>query len=176
MKLFNSNFFFQREDYENINLEAANDDDFGDMASGYEDSASELRAGSMARDATLFDEPDEPPMAGPSGSRSIREKSSLQLDQPMLDDGFGSNIGGDFGDSGTGGGGLFDEPVMAEVSTQQSDRGDGGASFRRNSMSDDGFDAGTYDIFLSIQILREINFDHFKSSKTAGFAILGAQF
>ena len=119
----------------------------------------------MARDATLFDEPDEPPMAGPSGSRSIREKSSLQLDQPMLDDGFGSNIGGDFGDSGTGGGGLFDEPVMAEVSTQQSERGDGGASFRRNSMSDDGFDAGTFENFLTIQILREINLGESMSSK-----------
>ena len=59
----------------------------------------------------------------------------------MMDDGFGSNIGGDFGDAGVeGGGGLFDEPVMAEVSNAPSEPRIG--SFRRNSMSDDGFDAG----------------------------------
>ena len=63
----------------------------------------------------------------------------------MMDDGFGSNIGGDFGDAGGGGGGLFDEPVMAEVSTQPSEPIDNRiGSFRRNSMSDDGFDAGMY--------------------------------
>lgn len=119
-----------REDYGNINLDAAADDDFGDMPM-HEESNSELRSGSIAREASLFND-DEPSMEpGPS----TRQKS-LQLDEPNLmgDDGFG----GDFGDAAsTGGGGLFDEPVMPEVSKTS----EGRSSIRRPSlsaMSDDG--------------------------------------
>jgi len=122
-----------REDYGNINLEAPNDDDFGDMMHN-DDEPSELRGESLAPQRSLFDEQDEP-APGPSNQKS------LDLGPPMMDDGFGSNIGGDFGDAGVeGGGGLFDEPVMAEVSNAPSEPRIG--SFRRTSMSDDGFDAG----------------------------------
>ena len=89
-----------REDYGNINLETAADDDFGEMPMDQSDS--ELRGGSIAREASLFND-DEPSIeAGPS----TRQKS-LTLDAPMMDDGFGASIGGDFGESGGGGGGLW---------------------------------------------------------------------
>ena len=61
----------------------------------------------------------------------------------MMDDGFGASIGGDFGDSGGGGGGLFDEPEpIAEVSNTtlpQIPIPDHPGSMR-SPMSDNGFD------------------------------------
>ena len=107
-----------REDYGNINLESTADDDFGDMP--MDDSNSELRGGSVAREASLFHDEEPSIQAGPSGIEPSSKKS-LDLEPPPMDDGFGSGLGGgDFGDSGGddggGGGGLFDEPVMAEVS------------------------------------------------------------
>ncbi len=130
-----------REDYGNSYLESAADDDFGDMP--MDESNSELRgANSNLREASLFNDEEPSIQAGPSDQISDRQKS-LQLDAPMMDDGFGG--GGDFGDSegGGGGGGLFDEPVMAEVSDVRPPDAPGSA--RRPSMSgmsDDGFDAG----------------------------------
>ena len=123
-----------REDYGNINLETAADDDFGEMPMDQSDS--ELRGGSIAREASLFND-DEPSIeAGPS----TRQKS-LTLDAPMMDDGFGASIGGDFGESGGGGGGLFDEPEpIAEVSNTTAPLPQPGSM--RSPMSDNGFDAG----------------------------------
>ena len=62
----------------------------------------------------------------------------------MMDDGFGASIGGDFGDSGGGGGGLFDEPEpIAEVSNTTLPQIPILASgSMRSPMSDNGFDAG----------------------------------
>ena len=60
----------------------------------------------------------------------------------MMDDGFGASIGGDFGDSGGGGGGLFDEPEpIAEVSNTSLPQIPIPASgSMRSPMSDNGFD------------------------------------
>ena len=110
-----------REDYGNINLETAADDDFGEMP--MDETNSELRGGSVAREASLFND-EEPsinaaPQPGPSGEPGPSSKKSFDLEPPM-DDGFGASLsGGDFGDSGAdvegAGGGLFDEPVMPEA-------------------------------------------------------------
>lgn len=116
-----------REDYGNINLDAAADDDFGDMP--MDESNSELRGASIAREASLFN--DEEPSMEPGPST---KKNSLQLDAPMMDDGFGSSFGDTGG--GEGGGGLFDEPVMAEVSQPPEVEN----SLPGPAMSDDGFD------------------------------------
>ncbi len=101
------------------------------MSNMEDGSRSELRDRSVAREASLFDD-HEPSLGGE------KNKNSMQLDAPIMDDGFGSHIGGDMGDMG-GGGGLFDEPVMAEVSTQpgQDSAAAPLGSERRGSMSDD---------------------------------------
>jgi cohesin complex subunit SCC1 len=126
-----------REDYGNINLDTAGDDDFGDMPSMEDGSQSELRGASIAQEASLFND-DEPSLVTDPATQ--QKSASMHLDAPIIDDGFGSNIGGgDFGDSEVGGGGgLFDEPAMPDVSSVQ----DPVASFRRASMSDDDFGAG----------------------------------
>merc|ERR1719189_2568754 len=115
-----------REDYGNINLESAADDDFGDTGL-MDESASELREGSKLREASLFN--DEEPSIGMEPGPS--KEQSHQFEPPMMDDndGFGPTIGGDFGENSEtgvgGGGGLFDEPVMpdpepeAEISNLQ---------------------------------------------------------
>ena len=64
-----------REDYGNINLENAADDDFGDMTM----EESEQREGSVLREASLFDD-QEPSMAvEPSTSNEGRKSIPLQL-------------------------------------------------------------------------------------------------
>lgn len=123
-----------REDYGNINLETG-DDSFGDMPSMEDETNSELRsAGSLGgdnlREASLFN---DEPVASSSGSNNFKNaptaEKSLQLDAPIMDDGFGG--GNAEMSSFEGGGGLFDEPVqpMAEVSAV--------ASSQDKDMSDD---------------------------------------
>jgi cohesin complex subunit SCC1 len=116
---------------------SSGDDDFGDMPSMEDGSQSELRGASIAQEASLFND-DEPSLVTDPATQ--QKSASMHLDAPIIDDGFGSNIGGgDFGDSEVGGGGgLFDEPAMPDVSSVQ----DPVASFRRASMSDDDFGAG----------------------------------
>ena len=91
-----------REDYGNINLENAADDDFGDMP--MDESNAALRTGSELRESTNLFNDEEPSIdAGPSGEKSMQ----LQLDNPMGDDGFGASLGGDFGDNGDSGGEIM---------------------------------------------------------------------
>ncbi|KAG8228983.1 hypothetical protein J437_LFUL009541 [Ladona fulva] len=130
-----------REDYGNISLVTNGDEGFGDM--GFDTEPPELmrdatQEASIEQANLLFSESvdivrgkgDGGDGAGPSsapqgaGSAGINlvprprveaSTSSLEIDAPIRDDGFGGNLGQDIIDGGLFEGGLFDDAPMGEV-------------------------------------------------------------
>lgn len=115
-----------REDYGNISL-VTNDDGFGDM--GFDTDAPDLmrhtaglepsidQSNLLFSDGPVMDnvglDKDKEPI--PSTSGAHRSHSSMEVDTPIRDDGFGGNLDQNIISGGLFEGGLFDDAPMPDV-------------------------------------------------------------